>query len=173
VRAFRSTQILSSTTATTAEKTAAQTTLDASTKTLQDIGDGTHVPEGAHVTPVQDADGTYTLQPVEGSPAWANADRAVPEATNLVKGMIQGDALPRVSAINEDFAKKAADAYEALPKNDPAAKASYDALNSEVDKQFQAIQDAGYKIEYVDKDPYKNSAEMMADVRDNKTLKVF
>lgn len=66
-----------------------------------------------------------------------------------------------------------ADAYEALPEFDPKAKPSYDALNAETAEQYQRIQDAGYKIEFVDGDPYASSAEMMADVRDNKRLKVF
>lgn len=54
-----------------------------------------------------------------------------------------------------------------------AAKKSYKALNKEIARQFKAIKDDGFRIKFVDEDPYKNSAEMRADVRDNHRLKVF
>lgn len=69
--------------------------------------------------------------------------------------------------------------YEVLPKTPAspgeatAAKRAYSALNQEVAQQFKAIQDAGFKIEFTKEDPYKNSAEMMRDVAENKRLKVF
>jgi hypothetical protein len=81
--------------------------------------------------------------------------------------------LPRVTAVDRDKAAHMAKLYDALPKHDPAAASAYDALNREVEAQHQAILDAGHTIEYVDHDPYKNSKEMIADVRDNKRLKVF
>ena len=59
------------------------------------------------------------------------------------------------------------------PENEAATRAAYDALNEETARQYKAIQDAGYTIEVVEQDPYKNSAEMMADVRENKRLKVL
>lgn len=53
------------------------------------------------------------------------------------------------------------------------ARKSYQSLNVEIAKQFRAIREQGFKIEFVDTDPYKNSAEMRADVRDNHRLKVL
>lgn len=100
--------------------------------------------------------------------------RSNPEIEAMWRGMSRdGDKFPKVDAIDERAAARMADIYESLPVFDPEAKAAYDALASEVDQQFKAIQDAGYKIEFVDQDPYKSSTEMMADVRDNRTLKVF
>jgi hypothetical protein len=42
-----------------------------------------------------------------------------------------------------------------------------------VDLQFQAILDEGYTVEFVDKDPYPNSAAMLKDLAENKRLRVF
>lgn len=81
--------------------------------------------------------------------------------------------LPRVGAVDKTRASEMAKVYESLPKNDPAAKEAYDALNAEVEQQFKALEDAGYKIEFTDSDPYKSSAEMMEDVQKNRRLKVF
>lgn len=99
--------------------------------------------------------------------------KAVPEAAQIAKQLHLREPMTRVSAVDPEQAQSMARTYESLPANDPAAQASYDALNATVAKQAKAIQDAGYRFEFVDKDPYKNSAEMMADVRDNKRLKVF
>lgn len=73
-----------------------------------------------------------------------------------------------------DTAKKIADFYEAA-KSDPTNEevaASYDALSKEIIDQWRAIEEAGYKLEpWTGKgEPYKNSDEMTADVRENKHL---
>jgi hypothetical protein len=81
--------------------------------------------------------------------------------------------------LDKEQATAIAQEYEALKNAKPGtpeyekAEASYKALNAEIAQQFEAIKKAGYKIEFVEKDPYKNSAEMRRDVRENKTLKVF
>lgn len=62
-RAVRSMKLLSSPAATAAEKETAQATLDESTKTLQSIGDGTHVSEDDHVVVMANRDGTFSLVP--------------------------------------------------------------------------------------------------------------
>jgi len=76
--------------------------------------------------------------------------------------------------VNENLAKHIADYYEQA-KSEPGnedVKASYDALKQETMQQYKYIVDAGYKIEPWTKggEPYKNSAEMVADVKDNKHL---
>lgn len=101
----------------------------------------------------------------------------VPEVRNVAEEYkasrgISTDPQPKVKA-DPERGKRIAEAYEALPAVDPKARSSYDALNKETAEQYQKIKAAGFKIEFVDKDPYKNSAEMMADLRDNKTLKVL
>jgi broad specificity phosphatase PhoE len=87
-----------------------------------------------------------------------------------------GRALPSIGnlPINPDLGKRLADfAQEAQHNpNDPAVKDSYNALNSQIKQQYDAIQKAGYKIEPWTGagEPYKSSAEMSADVRNNKHL---
>lgn len=102
-----------------------------------------------------------------------NPHAPVNAVKTMLEGMRTGAQMPRITEIPTTRGQQLAQAYEALPKNDPAAKGAYDALNRDVEKQFKAIQDAGYKVEFTDHDPYKNSAEMIKDVHDNKTLKVF
>lgn len=78
------------------------------------------------------------------------------------------------SAVKPELMKRIADYYESA-KDDPTnpeVKASYDALSKETVAQYNAIKDAGYTIEPFDGkgEPYKSSAEAVADIRDNKHL---
>jgi hypothetical protein len=104
------------------------------------------------------------------------ATNGVQDAARVLRQFQQSSGaknLPRVTAVDAEKARHMAKIYDALPKHDPAARAAYDALNAEVEHQHQAILDAGHTINYVDHDPYKNSKEMIADIRDNKNLNVF
>lgn len=111
---------------------------------------------------------------------------------------IEGQAQPKrseeVTKVAEDYARSAgielkpstyaplkepelrriADHYDAAKHNpnDAEVIASYDALARETEAQYRAIVDAGYKLEpWTGKgEPYKNSAEMVADVNENKHL---
>jgi hypothetical protein len=69
--------------------------------------------------------------------------------------------------------RQLATVFERLPSEDPAARESYEALARETADQLKSIEDAGYKIEYTDADPYKSSAEMVEDITKNRRLKVF
>jgi hypothetical protein len=81
------------------------------------------------------------------------------------------------SEVKPELAKKLADFYDSVPSNptDPAVKASYDALAKETLDQYNAIVKAGYKLEpwTGQGEPYKSSAEAIADIRDNKHLFVL
>ena len=50
---------------------------------------------------------------------------------------------------------------------------AYDAMVQETLAQYEAIQEAGYVIEINNEEPYANSADMIADLRDNKRIKIF
>lgn len=80
----------------------------------------------------------------------------------------------RLPVVNTELARKIADFYEAAEHApaDATVKMSYDALRDETLKQFDAIKAAGYTIEpWQDAgEPYKSSADMTSDVRDNKHL---
>lgn len=82
-----------------------------------------------------------------------------------------------IYSINTEYAKKIADAFAAMENNpnDPSVKAAYEAMVQETMDQFYAIQKQGYIIEiYEGKGKsYKNSQEMIADVRDNKHLYIL
>jgi hypothetical protein len=76
--------------------------------------------------------------------------------------------------VPEDLARKLADHYESAksdPKNADVQK-SYAALTDETVRQFHAIENAGYQIEPFTGtgEPYKSSADMVKDVRENKHL---
>jgi len=81
------------------------------------------------------------------------------------------------SEVKPELAKKLADFYDSAVSNpaDPAVKASYDALAKETLDQYNEIVRAGYKLEpwTGQGEPYKSSAEAIADIRDNKHLFVL
>lgn len=104
-----------------------------------------------------------------------NPDVARVASMYRTRSGIRGAELPGVREVDPRAAKLMARTYESLQSNpnDPQVRAAYKALVREVDAQYKSIEDAGYHIEFVDKDPYKNSSEMMADLRDNRRLRVF
>jgi len=72
----------------------------------------------------------------------------------------------------------AADAYIAAPHspNDPRVRASYDHLITHIGRQYEAMHDAGYRFEAwqgESEQPYADSAQMLADLRDNRHLYYF
>lgn len=79
--------------------------------------------------------------------------------------------------VDPERAKAIADFYDEAkhdPSN-PAVKAAYEALTRETRTQWQAMQEAGIKAEPWEGkgEPYKDSAAMMKDVRENKHLWFF
>lgn len=92
------------------------------------------------------------------------------------KGIDVGEG-DKIYAINVDYAKKIADAFEELQHtpDDPLTQASYQAMAQETIDQFEAIQKAGYQVEIFtgEGEPYKNSEAMIADVTYNKHMFIF
>ncbi len=88
---------------------------------------------------------------------------------------IRGGELSPIDKVDEGVARRMAEHYERTPdqSSDPAVRAAYRAFVDETKAQYERIVKAGYRIEFVDEDPYRNSAEMMEDLRTNKRLKVF
>lgn len=88
---------------------------------------------------------------------------------------LKSSALPEVAAVDPARGKEMAGIYDKLVNepNNPEVRSAYRAFVDETKAQFQALKDAGYRFEFVTQDPYKNSAEVMADLRNNKRLKVF
>lgn len=81
---------------------------------------------------------------------------------------------PTYAPVDPKLGRKLADFYDAAKSDpaDPKVKASYDALKAETEAQARQILDAGYTIEPYqgEGEPYKSSAEMVKDVRENKHL---
>jgi hypothetical protein len=98
---------------------------------------------------------------------------AVPEVAQLFGDEFGGHIPTELPQLDEARSRAMAQAYERLPVFDEAARPAYDALNKKIAEQKAAAERAGFKFEYVDEDPYKSSAEMLKDVRENKRLKVL
>ena len=77
--------------------------------------------------------------------------------------------------LDTKLSKRISDAFEAMEysPNDPNVKAAYEALAKETIDQYKAFIDAGYSVEIDNVDAYANSQEMIDDLRNNKTIKIF
>lgn len=100
------------------------------------------------------------------------------EVRAVVDGLAAGRPLYRgYVPVPVKLAERVADVYERLPAapSDPAVRTAYDSFIADTARQWQAATAAGYKMEpwRQEGQPYKNSAEMRADVRDNKHLWFF
>lgn len=79
---------------------------------------------------------------------------------------------------DEEFARRIADAYEAMEHapNDPAVRASYEAMIAETRAQYDVLIEMGFTFTFFDNetDPYEgNPFNAMRDLRDNKTMAVY
>lgn len=99
---------------------------------------------------------------------------------DIARGYMAGSNIPgrpmqHIDRVDEAYATHMAGVYDRLQStpNDPKVREAYAALVAETKAQYDALSKAGYKIEFVTEDPYKSSADMMKDVRENKRLKVF
>lgn len=93
----------------------------------------------------------------------------------VARAGVEGQPLPRPPKVDEERATAMARVFENL-KSDPAnpeVRAAYRAMADEVRAQYKEIEDAGFRFEFVDEDPYKTSADMMRDLRENRRLKVY
>lgn len=92
------------------------------------------------------------------------------------KGIDTPEGAP-IAKLDENKSKAIADAFDAMEDNpnDPEVKAAYEAMAKETKEQYDAITKAGVKFEIYEGEgePYKNSEEMIKDVRDNKHLYIL
>jgi hypothetical protein len=102
------------------------------------------------------------------------------DSSATIKEIKEGYDPPKTyQKVDKERATRIADAYEAMEHapDDPAVKASYDALAKEVLAQWQFVKASGLKIEWIkpgQEDPYKTSLRMAAmDVIANNHLWVF
>jgi hypothetical protein len=94
----------------------------------------------------------------------------------LRKGITARKGVPIIK-LNEEKAFTIGSLYEQMENNptDPLVRAAYKAMADETLDQFRSIIARGYRVEmYGEKaEPYKNSSEMLADLRNNKHLYIF
>lgn len=73
-----------------------------------------------------------------------------------------------------DETRSVAQAYDALPTYDPSATKHFDAMRSDVNKQFDfATNRMGIRPQFVDHDPYPDTESMLQDIRNNNQLQVL
>jgi hypothetical protein len=105
-----------------------------------------------------------------------------PETAGIVKKYkeskgIKTDSGENITELDIEQSKEIADAYDAMEDNpnDPEVKAAYTALAEETLSQYEFMKDAGYEVEMYEGEgePYSSSAEMIADLRDNKHIYIF
>lgn len=93
------------------------------------------------------------------------------------KSGIKSSPGEKIYDLDVEEAKKRADAYEAMKNepNNPEVKKAYEAMAKETLDQHQHLLDNGYKVEVFEGEgePYKNSDEMLKDLRENKHLYVL
>jgi hypothetical protein len=81
--------------------------------------------------------------------------------------------MPKSQQLASSFINRAGQAYQAgvHAPNDPAVKASYDALKSHVLQQYKKLTNQGFKLEPLEDTPYQSSAAMFEDIEKTKNLK--
>lgn len=107
----------------------------------------------------------------------ANEDVRTQAAEYVKQAGLPELAKPSYERVDVSRAKKIADAYDLAKHSpdEPKVKAAYDAFKKETLDQWDFLTKKGVKFEAWSKEgqPYKNSAEMQADVAKNKHLYFF
>lgn len=121
--------------------------------------------------------------PLPGAPS-SLVEGPVPEVVKAAETYAQQSSLPlrrqgSYAEVNPRRGRYIAEAYDKMPHapDDPAVASSYRALADETMAQWQALQDAGAKIEFLKPgmpDPYPGGPrDALADLRANNHLYVF
>ena len=115
----------------------------------------------------------------KNAPLFSGKNRKIIDLANkyIAKKGLAAPEDTEIRRLNTDYSKAMADTYEAA-KNTPLDKdvqRAYKALAKESKDQFEALKKDGYVVELWDgaNQPYENSTEMVADLKDNKHLYVF
>jgi hypothetical protein len=83
--------------------------------------------------------------------------------------------IQKITKLNTENSKRIAQEFDKMSPtpNDPQTKAVYNAMVKETLEQYEKILSKGYRLEINNSEPYDSSADMIADLRDNKRMKVF
>jgi len=133
------------------------------------------------------------LAGAEGSKMFQNPDDGVtlpkgvfgpnnPETVKIGRSILLKKGIPHstgsfIVRLNPEKSFKVGMAYDSMKHDpfNPLVRKAYEAMAQETLEQYQAIVDAGYKVEmhYSQEEPYANSREAIRDIRENKRLKVL
>lgn len=124
-------------------------------------------PEAEYTPPMPENEPAVQALPRNPEVAKIADDYAEEHGLPALKPLGNAEVKPALARKLADFLDEAKHAPE-----DAAVKKSYEALTRETKQQYEFMRDAGYTIEPWTGagEPYKSSAEMTADVRDNKHL---
>jgi hypothetical protein len=121
---------------------------------------------------------TPTPGPVAGNRLFNKPLTAVKAIADRYYKRVFGTERERFSGkrkIDEAKLKRLSDAFIEMEHNpnDPEVKAAYEALAKETIDQYQEFLDAGYTVDFNNKEPYANSQEMIDDLRNNKHISIL
>lgn len=129
------------------------------------------------------SDQDRSLAPLEGAPSVAGATGPDPRLVAVAEQYARDNGIDfkrqgRYVAVDEDRARRIAEAYEAMPHapQDPAVREAYNNLIAQTMAQYRALEAAGYKFWFYDEsnDPYDgNPWNAMRDLRANQSMGVF
>lgn len=90
------------------------------------------------------------------------------------KGM-STSPIQKITKLDTDNSKRIAQEFEKMKAtpNSPETKSAYKAMIDETLEQYQKIINKGYKVEINNSEPYDSSADMIKDLRENKSMKIF
>ncbi len=124
-----------------------------------------------------------SLAPLEGAPRVSGATGPDPGLVAVAEQYAadNGITLRRqayYAKVDEDRARRIADAYDAMPHapNDPVVREAYENLIKQTMAQYRALERAGYSFYFYDEttDPYDGKPwNAMRDLRSNKRMAVF
>jgi hypothetical protein len=83
--------------------------------------------------------------------------------------------IQKITKLDTDNSKRISQEFEKMKvtPNDPETKAAYKAMVDETLEQYEKIINKGYKVEINNSEPYDSSADMIKDLRENKSMKIF
>lgn len=133
------------------------------------------------------------LNGAEGSKMFQQPDEGVtlpkgvfgpnnPETVKIGRDILLKKGIPHstgsfIVRLNPEKSFKIGMAYDSMKHEpfNPLVRKAYEAMAKETLEQYQAIVDAGYRVEmhYSQEEPYANSREAIKDIRENKRLKVL
>lgn len=130
-------------------------------------GDGPHEAQGVRSVTAPDGVVTQEMGPLKVAEDGAKAYSA---ANGIDRPDVNFDKV----FVDTQRAQEIAKSYDALPADDPAAHAAYQALANEVDKQYEYMtKTLGVNVDVVKTDPYKDVADLRRDIEQNGRLAVL